>query len=96
LLPALARRTDLSPPEQAVRDYLAAVVYRDEGMFGGWFKRHHGEVTFFGDHFGDSELPTALLIVGAAAILWKLARSVPSVPVVVPVPLPKRAGQRKK
>jgi hypothetical protein len=83
----------LDAAEQSAKDSLIAVRRLDETMFGGWYKRHRGEITFFGDHFGDSDVPTALLIIGAAALLWKLARYAP--PQVAAKPLPVRTSKSK-
>ena len=40
-------------------------------MWRGWFERNGGQVTYFGDHFGDGELPTALFLLLWAALAWR-------------------------
>jgi hypothetical protein len=86
---------DLAPSQQAVHDLFAGVIRQDDTMFGGWYKRHHGETTFFGDHFGDSDFTSWLLVAGAAAMLWKLARYAPPVAAVA-VPKSSPTRRRKK
>jgi hypothetical protein len=74
---AYSNGAGLDAGQAAARDALTQVIRQDATLFGGWYKRHNGELTFFGDHFGDSDFTSALLLIGAAAILWKLARYAP-------------------
>jgi 4-amino-4-deoxy-L-arabinose transferase-like glycosyltransferase len=67
----------LTPAQISARDALSGIIRQDATMFGGWYKRHQGELTFFGDHFGDSDFTSLLLLAGAAALLFKLARYAP-------------------
>jgi hypothetical protein len=67
----------LAPAQETAREGLQEVVNQDDALYGGWYKRNGGETTYFGDHFGDSDLTSVLLVIGAAAILWKLARYAP-------------------
>jgi hypothetical protein len=67
------------PPAQAkLHKVLSEIVQQDTTLYGGWYQAHHGELTFFGDHFGDSGLTTILLAAGALVILWKLATYAPA------------------
>jgi hypothetical protein len=55
----------------------------DEKYWHGWFARHGGEITYLGDWFGDSDIPSVLLALAAVALLWKLA--MPPAPAVRPI-----------
>jgi hypothetical protein len=87
---------DLTPTQQSMHDFFAGVIREDDTMFGGWYKRHNGETTFFGDHFGESDFTSVLVVAGAIALLWKLARYAPPAVVAVTVPKAKQARSRKK
>ena len=84
----------LTTSQASVRDALAEIVHQDDSMFGGWYKRHGGEITFFGDLFGDSEFSTGMFVTGAAILLWRLARHAP--PVRAAAVAPKQPRLRKK
>ena len=92
----------LTAAQASARDALAEIMRQDATMFGGWYQRHNGELTFFGDHFGDTDFTSALLLIGAAAALWKLARYAPPNPAPAAseaarvVTKPKVAHARKK
>ena len=49
----------------------------DEVYWHGWYRRHGGEITMLGDHLGDSEVPTAILVLVAIGLLWKMAQAAP-------------------
>lgn len=68
----------------------------DDKFWHGWFARHGGEITYLGDWFGDSDIPSVLLAIAAIGLLWKLAMPVKA-PVVVRVPLkPMAVSSRRK
>jgi len=67
----------LTPAQDTARGELTAILRQDVSMFGGWYKRNGGELTFFGDHFGDSDWTSLLLAIGGVGLLWKLARYAP-------------------
>ena len=64
----------LEPTKAAIRPTLEKTVADEQRVWHGWYGRHHGEMTFFGDHFGDSDAPSVLLIAGAAFVLWRLGK----------------------
>jgi hypothetical protein len=76
----------LTPAMESARNALQEIVRQDDTMYGGWYKRHHGEITFFGDLFGDSDLTSVLLVIGAATVLIRMARYAPRATVVVAAP----------
>jgi hypothetical protein len=69
-----------TPMQAIVQKALVEVVRQDDTLFGGWYKRHGGELVFFGDYFGNTEWSSALLVIGGIGILWKLARYGPPHP----------------
>ena len=85
----------LTAAQASARDGLAEIIRQDATMFGGWYKRHHGEMTFFGDHFGDSDFSSTLLVIGAAAALWKLARYAQRKPVTATRQAPRVVSKSK-
>jgi hypothetical protein len=83
------------PNDPAVEPFKAAVlptiqqaVRDDERFWHGWYRRHGGEVEFFGDHFGSGAATSVVLIVGALGLLWELSRFVPKKPQTPPAPKP--------
>lgn len=50
----------------------------DARLFKGWYARHGGEVEYLGDHFGTSSIPSAILAIVFAGLIWKLWTSVPA------------------
>jgi hypothetical protein len=66
-----AGRADL---RQAMQEKLA----EDQKYFRGWYQAHGGQVGFLGDSFGEGMLPSALLLLAAAGLLWKLAKMAPA------------------
>jgi hypothetical protein len=46
----------------------------DQKYFRGWYRDHGGQVGFLGDMAGDNELPSVLLVLAAAGLLWKLGK----------------------
>jgi hypothetical protein len=89
----------LNASQISARDRLQEVVRQDDTMYGGWYKRHNGEITFFGDLFGDSDVTSVLLLIGAATVLIRMARYVPARSTAMdaaPRPAPKAARARKR
>ena len=64
---------------------LDGMIADDSKLFRGWYARHGGEVEYLGDHFGDSDVTSALLVVFFAGLLWKMSREIPARQVVAPV-----------
>jgi hypothetical protein len=60
------------------------MIAEDGRLFRGWYARHGGEVEYLGDHFGDSDIPSALFVLLCAGLLWKMSREIPARQVVVP------------
>jgi hypothetical protein len=86
----------ITPAQQSVRQTLEEVIAQDTTMFGGWYQSHGGALTFWGDHFADSDIPSLLLVAGAILILWKLASFTPPRLVAAsPRPPPLAARARK-
>jgi hypothetical protein len=69
----------LTPAMESARNALQEIVRQDDTMYGGWYKRNHGEITFLGDLFGDSDITSVLLVIGAATVLIRMARYAPRV-----------------
>jgi hypothetical protein len=46
----------------------------DQKYFRGWYRDHGGQVGFLGDMAGDNELPSVLLLLAAAGLLWTLGK----------------------
>jgi len=85
----------LTPAQETARSELAAIVRQDANMFGGWYKRNGGELTFLGDHFGDSDWTSVILVIGGVGLLWKLARYAPQSAPARPVPARSAAPRTK-
>jgi hypothetical protein len=62
------------PAKIEARRKLVLMKQNDQRFWRGWFQAHGGEVTFLGDHFGDSDAMSALLVVLFAGLLWKMGR----------------------
>lgn len=60
--------------QAAIRDALQEVVRQDETLWGGWYRRNGGEIVFLGDHFGDSDWTSMLLVLGCIGLVWKMVR----------------------
>jgi hypothetical protein len=84
----------LTPAQTRARDVLTQVVREDDTLFGGWYKNHGGELVFFGDHFGDTDWPSIILVLACVGLLWKMARYWP--PAAVPSHTLKVARAYKK
>jgi len=80
--------------KKELRENLQRTVAEDVSLWKGWYRRHGGEMTFLGDHFGDSDVAAGLLVAVAALLLWRVAR-IPVLPVVVLAPAAK-ARPRKR
>jgi hypothetical protein len=57
-------------------------LVEDDKYWHGWYRTHGGEITYLGDWFGDSDIPSVLLALAAIGLLWKLAAPAPVAPVV--------------
>jgi len=81
-LSALSGAQNLPPGQASARDALREVIRQDETMFAGWYRRHGGELTFIGDHFGESDASCILLAAAGIVVLFGLSRIRPPAPVV--------------
>jgi hypothetical protein len=72
----------MEPGQIAIRDVLQDVVRQDETLWGGWYRKNGGDIVFLGDHFGDSDWSSVLLVIGCVALAWKMARYAPPVDAV--------------
>lgn len=84
----------LEPGQTLARDALQEVVRQDETMWGGWYRRNGGEIVFLGDHLGDSDWPSVLLLIGCIGLVWKLARYAP--PAVAAAPMKSKPHRVKQ
>jgi hypothetical protein len=77
---------------------LNSMASDDPKLFHGWYSRHGGEITFLGDHIGESDIPSGLMLIGFAYLLWSTWRMVPAVaaPVRMTAVESKSARSRKK
>jgi hypothetical protein len=64
-------------------------------VWHGWYRNHGGEVVFFGDHFGSNNATSALLVLLAIAVLWKMAQYVPRPPVAEAIPTRPRPRRKR-
>jgi hypothetical protein len=71
----------------AIRPTLEQAIRDDERVWHGWYRRHDGQTEFFGDHFGATDVTSGLLILGAAGVLWMMAKRIPSPAVERRVPV---------
>jgi hypothetical protein len=78
-----------------LRSGIADKVQEDDKYWLGWYRRHGGELELIGDHFGDSDVPTVLLVAAAMGLLWKMARPAPRVTVAA-AGKPKSSRARRK
>jgi hypothetical protein len=79
------------PQVMAMLDQLTT---EDARLFKGWYGRHGGEVDFIGDHFGTSEIPSAILAIVFAGLMWKLWISVPVAQKKTVMPAPMKRKKR--
>jgi hypothetical protein len=70
---------------------LDKMIAEDAQIFHGWYQRHRGKVEYLGDHFGDGDLSSGLLLMVCAGLLWRMARCIPP-----PAPLPLAAPAKSK
>jgi hypothetical protein len=91
--PALeAGRVDF---RQAMREKLED----DQKYFHGWYREHGGQIGFLGDLAGDNDVPSLLLALAAAGLLWKLAQAAMTAPAVSAAPAaakPRSSQSRRK
>jgi hypothetical protein len=64
------------PQVMSTLDQLAA---DDPRLFKGWYARHGGEVEYLGDHFGTSDIPSIVMVIVFAGLMWRLWTNVPAV-----------------
>jgi hypothetical protein len=67
----------LYAPRAKFRAEMTEKLAEDEKFWHGWFARHGGEVVYLGDWLGDSDVPSALLLMAAAGLIWMLAKPEP-------------------
>jgi len=72
------------------------MISDDTRLFHGWYARHGGEVEYLGDHFGASDIPSALLLILCAGLLWKTSQQIPGVSPIRPAPKSKSARPKPK
>jgi len=63
------------PRVMAMLDQLAG---DDPRLFKGWYARHGGEMEYLGDHFGASDIPSIVMVIVFAGLMWKLWANVPA------------------
>ncbi|HTS64365.1 MAG TPA: hypothetical protein VMH28_20220 [Candidatus Acidoferrales bacterium] len=86
----------LTPAQLDARQFLTDIIGQDRELFGGWYRRHGGEITFLGDSLGASDLTSVLLLAGYCILLWKMARYLPPPPAPAHKPAPKAAVAHRK
>ena len=52
--------------------FLRGMVVEDQIMWRGWYSRHGGSMTYFGDLFGEGWAPCTVLLALWLALLWTL------------------------
>jgi hypothetical protein len=73
-------RRDDAALDRARADFrkgLDLLKQQDGRMWGGWYRRNGGEITFIGDDFGDGDAVSALLFLAGLGLLWKMAKTAP-------------------
>lgn len=75
----------VEPTKSAIRPTLEQSLRDEERVWHGWYRNHDGEIVFFGDHFGDSDVASVLLVLLAMVLLWTMARRVPPQRATAPV-----------
>ncbi|HXA49180.1 MAG TPA: hypothetical protein VNV86_02685 [Candidatus Acidoferrum sp.] len=66
----------------------------DPRLFKGWYARHGGEVEYLGDHFGTSDIPSIVLGIVFAGLMWKLWTNLPAVRKQAVAPAPVKRKKR--
>lgn len=69
--------SSMEPSRTAIRKLMIEKLAEDDKYWHGWFARHSGEIVYLGDWMGDSDVPSALLVITAAGLLWMLAKPEP-------------------
>jgi hypothetical protein len=70
----------VQPSKAAVLPTIEQSLRDDERIWHGWYRRHGGEIEFFGDGFGSGDATSVVLAMGAMGMLWMLSRRVPKKP----------------
>jgi hypothetical protein len=68
----------LEPTRAALRPTLEQSLRDEEKIWHGWYGAHGGNIVFFGDPLGDSDITSLFLVVLAIGWLWSLGRVVPT------------------
>jgi hypothetical protein len=63
---------------QSARTFLHGELEADRIFWHGWFARHNGVFSYFGDNFGDGWIPGVMLLLLAAGLAWRLVIQIPS------------------
>jgi hypothetical protein len=71
------------------RSFLRSSILEDQNMWLGWYSRHGGVMTYFGDLFGEGWAPCGVLLAAWLALLWMLWRHLPPARVLVKAVAPK-------
>jgi hypothetical protein len=86
----------LAPAKAAIRPTLEQASGDDERVWHGWYRNHGGEIIFFGDHLGSGDATSALLVLLAIGVLWKMAQAAPNPqPAIVTKAPPSRPRKRR-
>lgn len=68
----------------------------DRKLFHGWYGRHGGQVEYIGDHFGASDIPSGMLAILFAGLLWRMWREIPSgVPAIAATPVKAKSARAR-
>jgi hypothetical protein len=78
------------------RARLTVLMSGDDVHWHGWYRRHGGEVELLGDHFGDGDAMSAILVLVFAGLMWQMICATPSRPPVVAQLTPTRARKTRR
>jgi hypothetical protein len=77
------------------RSFLERAISNDKTLWQGWYSRHGGSTTYFGDGFGEGWTPCSLLLALWLGLLWIFWRHIPPATIRVPVIAPRDVARLK-
>jgi hypothetical protein len=86
----------VEPTKAALRPTLDKAISDEQRVWHGWYGAHGGNVTFLGDHLGDSDVMSAVLVILAIGALFSIARRMPRPLAVKIAPTKEKQTRRKK
>lgn len=75
---------------------LDPLLAEDARLWRGWYRRHGGEIEYLGDHFGNGDAASVVLVLMFAGLLYRMTKTIPGKTRVSQVRHAKTARGRKR